>query len=61
MFVADEASRRAMEVVDKSKKEGIVMMPTVVPDPPESGEVEVAPETARKTCWEWTRSPVRKR
>ena len=41
-LVADEASRRAMEAPDMSKKEGIVAMPTIVPDPPEAGGDEVS-------------------
>ena len=40
MVVADEASRCAMEAADGSKEEGIVVMPIVIPDPPETGGVK---------------------
>ena len=48
MVVADEASQRAMEAPDMSKKEGIVAMPTVVPDLPEVRGVEAAPGTGKE-------------
>ena len=40
MVVADEASWCAMEVADEIKEEGIVVMPTTIPDPPKTGGVE---------------------
>ena len=40
VLVEDEASRRAMEATDVSKEEGIAVMPTAIPDPPEPGGVE---------------------
>ena len=48
MVVAGKESRREMEAADKSKKEGIVVMPTVVPDPPKVGVVEAAPGTGKE-------------
>ena len=50
MVVVDEVSRRVMEAADKSKKKGIVAMSTVVPDPPEEGEVEAAPKTSKESA-----------
>ena len=38
-----------MEAPDKSKEEGIVVMPTVVPDPPDAGGVEAVPETGKES------------
>ena len=35
---------RAMEVTDKSKIEAIIIMPTVVLDPPETGGFEAVPK-----------------
>ena len=40
MFVADEASRCAMEAADGTKEEGTEVMPTAIPDPPDTGGVE---------------------
>ena len=40
MVVADEASRCAMEAADGTKEEGTEVMPTAIPDPPETGGVE---------------------
>ena len=40
MIVADEASRCAMEAGNGSKEEGIVVMATAIPDPPETRGVE---------------------
>ena len=40
MDVEDEASRCAMEAADEIKVEGTEMMPTTIPDPSETGEVE---------------------
>ena len=48
-LVADEASRRAMEAPDMSKKEGIVAMPTILLDPPEAGGSRRRRKLARKT------------
>ena len=48
--MVDEASQRAMEAPDMSKKEGIVAMPTIVLDPPGAGgESRRCREPARKT------------
>ena len=47
VVVADEASRRVMEAADVGKKEGIVLMPTTVPDPPEARGFEAAPRTGK--------------
>ena len=47
MVVVDEVSRRTMEAADRSKMEGMVVMPTVVPDPPEAGGVKAVQETRR--------------
>ena len=41
MNVEGEASRYAMEAADEIKVEGTEMMPTAIPDPPETGGVEV--------------------
>ena len=49
MVVADEASRCAMKAADGSKEEGIVEMPTTIPDPPEIGGVE-ATSTGKGYC-----------
>ena len=38
-----------MEVADKSKIEGIVVMPTIVPDPPEAGGVEAASKIGKES------------
>ena len=38
--MADEANRCAMEAAEGSKGEGIVVMPTTIPNPPEIGGVE---------------------
>ena len=40
MVVANEASRCAMEAADGTKEEGTEVMPTAIPDPPETGGVE---------------------
>ena len=40
MDVEDEASRCAMEAADGIKEEGTEVMPTAIPDPPETGGVE---------------------
>ena len=44
MVVADEASRCAMEAADGSKEERIVVMPTAIPNPLETGGFEAE-------CW----------
>ena len=49
MVVLEEAGRHAMEVGNKSKIEGIVVMPTVVLDPPKARAVEEAPETGKES------------
>ena len=41
MGVEDEVSRCAMEAADEIKEGGTEMMPTAIPDPPETGGVEV--------------------
>ena len=38
--VADEESRCAMEAADGIKEEGTKVMPTTIPNPPETGGVE---------------------
>ena len=38
MVVVDEAGWHAMEAVDKSKTEGIIIMPTTILDAPKVGE-----------------------
>ena len=48
MVVADEVHRHAMEVADKSKNKGIVVMLMAIPDPPEAGGVKVAPGTGKQ-------------
>ena len=40
MVVVDEASWCAMEAADGIKEEGTEVMPTEIPDPPETGGVE---------------------
>ena len=47
VIVADEASRCAMEAGNGSKEEGIVVMATAIPDPPEAGGVEAEPKTGK--------------
>ena len=49
VVVVDEASRCAMKVANESKEEGIVVMPTTIPDPPEIGGVE-ATRTGKGYC-----------
>ena len=49
MIVVDEALRHTMEAVDKSKTEGIIVMPTTVPHPLEVGGVKAVPETDKKS------------
>ena len=44
MVVVDEAGQHAMEAADKCKIEGIIIMPTVVLDPPETGGFEAVPK-----------------
>mgnify|MGYP000479903203 CR=1 FL=1 len=39
--VGDEASRCAMEAADETKEEGIEVMPTAIPDPPEIRESKI--------------------
>ena len=63
-----ETGQHAIEVTDKSRTEGIIVMPTVVSDPPEAGGVKPAPKTGKETprrtsgtvCWR-QRSSVRKK
>ena len=45
--MANTATRCIMEVADVSKKEGIVVMPTTVSDPPEEGGVKAVPTTGK--------------
>ena len=40
MDVVHEASQLTMEQANGSKEEGILVMPTAIPDPPETGAVE---------------------
>ena len=47
VVVEGEASRCTMEAADVSKEEGIVVMPTTIPDPPKAGGVEAAPRTGK--------------
>ena len=47
--MVDEAGRHSMEETEKSKIEGIIVMPTVVPNPPDSGRVEAAPEIGKES------------
>ena len=49
MIVVDEALRHTMEAVDKSKTEGIIVMPTTVLDPPKVGGVKAVPETGKES------------
>ena len=49
MVVVDEAGRHAMEASDKSKTEGIIIMPTTVPDRPEARGVKPALETSKRS------------
>ena len=47
MVVADEENWCAMEAADGSKEEGIVVMPTAIPDPPKTGGVDSATRTGK--------------
>ena len=49
MVVVDEAGWYAMEVADKSKIEGTIIMPTTILDPPEAGGLEPAPKTGKES------------
>ena len=49
MVVVDEEGRHAMEASDKSKTEGIIIMLTAVPEPPEVEGVKLAPETGKES------------
>ena len=48
MVLVDELDQHAMEAADKSKNEGIIIMPTTVSDPPEAGGVKAAPGTNKQ-------------
>ena len=48
MVVVEEAGRLPMEVADKSNTEGIIIMPTTVPDPLEARGVKPALETEKE-------------
>ena len=48
MIMVDEEGQHAMEAADKSKNEGIIIMPTTVSDPPEAGGVKAAPGTNKQ-------------
>ena len=48
VIVVDKGGRCAIEAADKTKIERIVVMPTLVPDLPEAGVVETAPETGKQ-------------
>ena len=48
MVMVDEASQHAIEEADRKKTEGIVIMPTIVPDPPEVGGVKPAAKTGKE-------------
>ena len=47
--MVDEVGQRTMEATEKSKIEGIVVMPTVVPYPLQAGVVEALPETDKES------------
>ena len=49
MVVVDEAHRHTMEAVDVKKTEGIIVMPTKVPDPPKAGGVKTALEIGKES------------
>ena len=51
VFVADEASRCAMEAADEIKVEGTEVMPTAIPDPPEIRGVEAMRTGKEKPSW----------
>ena len=51
MVVVDEASRCAMEAADGIKEEGTKVMPTAIPDPPETRGVEVTRTDKRNPPW----------
>ena len=57
VVVAYKVSRRTMEAADVSKKEGIVVMPTTVPDPPKARGVEAAPRTGKGMLVLWRERP----
>ena len=48
MVMVDKADRHAMEVADRSKTEGIIIVPIVVPEPPEAGGVKPTPEIVKE-------------
>ena len=48
VVVVDEAVRRAMEAVEKSKTYCMIVMPMAIPDPPEAGGVMAAPEDGKR-------------
>ena len=49
MVIVDEVGRHTMEVLDKSKTEGIRAVLTAVPDPWEVGGVKAVPETSKES------------
>ena len=49
VIVVIETGQHAIEVTDKSRTEGIIVMPTVVSDPPEAGGVKAVPETGKES------------
>ena len=49
VVVVYEPGRHAMEVADRSKIEGIIVMPTLVLDPPEARGVEAALEIGKES------------
>ena len=51
MVVADEASRYAMEAADEIKEEGTEVMPTAIPDPPETKGVEAMRTGKGRPSW----------
>ena len=48
MGVEDELDRHALVAADKSRKEGIDVVPTAVLDPPQAGGVTVEPEIGKQ-------------
>ena len=48
MVMVDKVGRHPMEAANKSKTEGIIEMPTTIPDPPETRGVKAAPDTGKE-------------
>ena len=49
VVVVDEVGRHALEATDKNKIEGMKVVSTTVPDPPEARGVKGAPETSKES------------